>query len=129
MISGNGNSGDYLEYMTMVLRFRERRAGQSEAEWITSMVAGLSPEPGKELNHNPVLVLDKFNSPRQDGQNIGFANSFSCFVYKKSINSHLRDTNKDVAKALLELNQWQKIVPLPRSGKMRCLPLATSGNR
>jgi hypothetical protein len=29
----------------------------------------------------------------------------------------------------LELNQWQKIVPLPRSGKMRCLPLATSGNR
>ena len=110
MISGNGLNVNYLDYMAVVLRIRQDR---SEAQWIASMVAGLSRQPGPTLKHAPVLVLDEFNSPGENNQNINFADSFARFIYERSLSVIFVTQNPDVAMELCKLNQWKRIGPLP----------------
>jgi hypothetical protein len=114
MISGNGHNVNYLDYMASVLRIREGRQGWSEAQWIASMVAGLSPQPNMQaLRHAPVLVLDEFNLPGEKNQNINFADSFARFMYERSFTVIFVTQDLAIARDLCKLNQWQKIGPLP----------------
>ena len=114
MISGNGHNVNYLDYMATVLRIREGTQGRSEAQWIASLVAGLSPQSNMPaVRHAPVLVLDEFNLPGENDQNINFADSFARFIYARSFTVIFVTQDLAMAKELCKLNQWQKIGPLP----------------
>lgn len=113
MISGTGHNVNYLDYMATVLRIREGRQARSEAQWIASMVAGLSPQPNMPAaQHAPVLVLDEFNLSGENDQNISFADAFARFIYERSFTVFFATQDLAIAKELCKLNQWRKIGPL-----------------
>ena len=82
MISRIGNVRNYLENIARVLHVRGD--GHENASWLASLVSALTPRPGEQLKHAPVLIFDEFNMQGEDEENIFFADSFARFVYEKN---------------------------------------------
>lgn len=110
MISRIGNVRNYMENIARVLQVRD---GHENASWLASLVSALTPRPGEQLQHAPVLIFDEFNMQGEDDENIFFADSFARFVYERKINVLFVSQNLEVAIKLCKLNGWQKIGPLP----------------
>ena len=61
---------------------------------------GLLPRENEILEHAPVLILDEFNSPGMDNENILFAESLAHCIYGKGISLIFVTHNVYVAEAI-----------------------------
>jgi len=114
MVSGQfPGEADYLTCMATALGIQLNGKAVYGISWIRSLVAGLLPRRGEKLQHAPVLILDEFNSPGPNRENILFAESFARYVYGKKITVIFVTQNKQVACDICACNAWQKIGPFP----------------
>lgn len=113
MVSGQfPGEVDYLTCMAAALEI-PLKEGTYDISWIKSLVVGLLPRQGETLEHAPVLILDDFNSPGTNRENILFAESFARYVYGKKITLIFVTQNEEVARDICLCNAWQKVGPFP----------------
>jgi len=114
MVSGQfPGEVDYLTCMATALEIPLKGEASYGISWIKSLVVGLLPRQGETLEHAPVLILDEFNSPGPNRENILFAESFARYVYGKKITLIFVTQNEEVARDICSCNAWQKIGPFP----------------
>ena len=104
---------DYLTCMAAALEIPLKGKDSYDISWIKSLLVGLLQREGEVLEHAPVLILDEFNSPGPDRENIMFAESFARYVYGKRITLIFVTQNETLARDICLCNAWQKIGPFP----------------
>jgi hypothetical protein len=114
MVSGQfPGEVDYLTCMAAALDIPLKGKESCDFSWIRSLLVGLLQREGETLEHAPVLILDEFNSPGPNRENILFAESFARYVYGNRITVIFVTQNEDVARAVCLCNAWQKVGPFP----------------
>lgn len=114
MVSGQfpGNL-DYLTCMATALGIPLKGKESYDVSWIKSLISGLLPREAETLEHAPVLILDEFNSPGINRENILFAESLARYVYGKKITLVIATQNIHVASDICLCNAWHKVGPFP----------------
>lgn len=114
MVSGQFPSQiDYMTCMAAALGIPLKGKESYDVSWIKSLISGLLPREGETLEHAPVLILDEFNSPGINKENIWFAESLARYIYGKKITLVIATQNIDVARDICLCNSWQKVGPFP----------------
>lgn len=81
----NPGNVDYLMCMAAALDIPSTSTTEKYGWWLASLLKALLPRKNETVRHAPVLILDEFNSPGVENQNILFAEAFSRFVYQQRI--------------------------------------------
>jgi hypothetical protein len=106
MISGLAPNDDYFAHMASKL------GATGTARWFSALVQALQPDARND-GLPSILILDEFNSAGKDEINIALAR----MIYKSAVDKRFYvvfiTQNKDVANELCNLNNRQKIGPLP----------------
>lgn len=110
MFTGAGNTFDYLQSIVNCFP-----GAESNPTVVMKCLLGALSRSATAKQGSPWLILDEFNHEGEDGINMVFAENLFRQVAERKLNfSVLFITQKlSIADALLEMNCWQKIAPLP----------------